>query len=47
MGMPVEFYVFEDDAGLGAEECTLSEGCPSCKKPSHGLGALASESVVN
>eukprot|EP00437_Effrenium_voratum_P013803 CAMPEP_0181450260 /NCGR_PEP_ID=MMETSP1110-20121109/28086_1 /TAXON_ID=174948 /ORGANISM="Symbiodinium sp., Strain CCMP421" /LENGTH=157 /DNA_ID=CAMNT_0023574479 /DNA_START=97 /DNA_END=566 /DNA_ORIENTATION=- len=26
MGMPVEFYVFEDDAGLGAEECTLSEG---------------------
>lgn len=27
VGAPVEFYVFEDDAGLGAEECSVTEGC--------------------
>ena len=25
VGGSVEFYIFEDDAGLGAEECTLTE----------------------
>ena len=28
MGAPVEFYVFEDDAGLGAEECS-TDGRPA------------------
>lgn len=30
VGGSVEFYVFEDDAGLGAEECVLTEP-PSCR----------------